>query len=724
MVAELVRTGSKGARFPKAPPLARILYLAEKSARRWAAQDFARLSLWTPAAIGLGAGLYFGLKAEPHWGWGAGAFATLAGLFFMQQGPLRKATAALMFAALGFAAADLRAARVEAPQLTRDLGIVEATGRIVSIEESPDRRRYVLAIETIEGVAPEDLPARARVTWRGDGFEARPGDRITVRAGLSPPPPPVAPGAFDFARQLYFQRIGAVGFAVTAPEVDASEKSLPQKTAARIETLRLSLAARIVAAAPGEGGAILAAIVTGKRGAITERSEAALRDAGLAHLLAISGLHMGLATGLVFFTVRFGLAAFESLALRYPIKKWAAAAALGSGFFYLILSGGGWSARRAFIMAAIMFAAVLVDRRALSLRNVAIAAVIILLTTPEALFSPGFQMSFAAVTALIAAYEWMGARADPNRQFTAFALAKRYTIGLAVTDLIAALATAPYALFHFNRVALYSLPANMAAMPIMGAFVVPFAIVALVLSPLGLDAWAWRVAAWWMELILDIAGWVSGLQGAVSVTPQWPLAAMLALTLGGLWLCLSRAPWRLAGLAAVPVAALFVAGARPPALFVSPTGLNAGVIVGDQPDASTLYVHSTRRERFAASLWEEAVGLDPEAAKPEPMSDLYACDESGCQGLVTQGAARNESAVIAAFTQGKASLAEDCARAKLVVAFFPASAEDWRACKAFLIDRRSVWRRGAHAVWIERDGGLKVKTANDIRGERPWTGGG
>ncbi|WP_165793731.1 ComEC/Rec2 family competence protein [Hyphococcus luteus] len=306
MVAEFVKTGLKEEGFAKAPSLARLLFLAEKSVRRWAAADFARLSLWTPVAIGLGAGLYFGLKAEPHWGWGAGAFALLACLFLLQSGPFRKATAALMFVSLGFVAADLRTARVDAPQLTRDLGIVETTGRIISVEESARQRRYVLAVEAIEDVAPEALPARARVTWRGEGFDARPGDRVTVLAGLSPPPPPVAPGAFDFARQLYFKRIGAVGFAVTAPEIDrAAGKSFSQKLAARVETMRLSLAERIVGSAQGQGGAILAAIVTGKRGFISETSEAALRDAGLAHLLAISGLHMGLATGLVFFIVRF-----------------------------------------------------------------------------------------------------------------------------------------------------------------------------------------------------------------------------------------------------------------------------------------------------------------------------------------------------------------------------------------------------------------------------------
>ncbi|WP_428409289.1 ComEC/Rec2 family competence protein [Hyphococcus sp.] len=721
MVADLAKTGHAGEEFTEAPPFSRMAHLTGEALRRWAAMDFARLSLWAPAAIGLGAGLYFGLKAEPDWRIGVASLVVFAALSFW-RGPFRPLFAALVFAALGFAAADWRTAQVEAPQLSRELGMVDVAGRLLSIEENARQRRYIVELTSVENLPAEEIPARARITWRGEGFDAQPGDLISVRARLSPPPPPVAPGAFDFARQLYFQKIGAVGIAVTPPRLDESaEKTFSQKLAADVETMRVNLAARIIRTTPKQeqGGAILAAIVTGKRGAISERSEAALRDAGLAHLLAISGLHMGLATGLVFFTVRFGLAAIEPLALRYPIKKWAAAAALFSGFFYLILSGGGWSARRAFIMAAIMFLAILVDRRALSLRNVAIAAVIILLTTPEALFHPGFQMSFAAVTALIAAYEWFALRAKQEFDMSWTAKARRYLVALALTDTIAALATAPYALFHFNRVAIYSLPANMAAMPIMGFLIMPFSVIALLLSPFGLDGWAWRFAAQCMEAVLYIASSVSGLEGAVSTTPQWPQAAMIVLTIGGLWLCLSRAPWRLAGLAAIPVAALFVSLARPPAIFVSASGLNGGVIARDSEGERTLFVYSTRREKFAARMWEEAAGLDIETVRPSAMEEIFACDASGCAGAVS-----DQGAVTVVFTEHKSTLAEDCQRAELVVAFFPASSADWRRCNAFLIDRRSAWKRGAHAVWVERDGALTVKSANEFRGNRPWTGGG
>lgn len=698
--------------------MARLAHLAGESVRRWAVTDLARISLWAPVMIAIGAGSYFGLKSEPPWHWSL-IVMLLGAVMWRASSMLRVAGAALVLLALGFAAAEFRTAQMDAPQLHRELGVVWTTGKIVSVDESARQRRYVLDIVAIDGVAQSDLPARARISWRGKAFNVAPGDVVRVRVRLSPPPPPVAPHHFDFARQLYFQEIGAVGIALTEPLVAAPrDLSRKERMSARIETVRMSLARRILEKAPGQGGAILAAVVTGKRGAISEQSEAALRDSGLAHLLAISGLHMGLATGLVFFAVRFFLAAIEPLALRYPIKKWAAAAALASGLFYLILSGGGWSARRAFVMAAIMFAAILVDRRALSLRNVAIAAVFILLTTPEAIFSPGFQMSFAAVTALIAAYEWMSERAAPGEDFSWLTRARRFFVALAVTDTVSALATAPYALFHFNRVAIYSLPANMAAMPIMGFCIVPFAVVALVLTPIGLDGWAWRASAWWMERVLDIASGVSGLDGAVSITAQWPLAAVVALTAGGLWLCLSQAPWRVAGLAAIPAAALFVANARPPVLFVSASGANAGVIASDADGETALYVHAPRREKFASRMWEEAAGFDGERVRPKPLSDIYRCDDDGCAGEV-----EDLAKISVAFASDRMEIAEDCARAELVIAFFPVSAAEWRSCKAYLIDRLSVWRRGAHAVWIERDGRLRVETVSAARGKRPWTGG-
>ncbi len=685
-----------------------------------ARQDARRAALWTPVAIAAGAGLFFGLKSDPvSWAAPLVGFACLLASL-RAGGPFQPVLQAGALAALGFCAADLRTHAVAAPSLASELKPRLVTGRLISVGEGPLLRRLVIAVETVDRLPAEKTPDRVRINWRGEAFNVRPGDRIALRAGLSPPPEPVAPGAFDFARQLYFQRIGAVGYAVSAPRaLEGGETTISASIRTRIETARGALARRITAAAPGPGGAIVAAVVTGKREAIPEDAVDALRDSGLAHLLAISGLHMGLATGLIFFSLRAGLALIPSLALRYPIKKWAAAAALGAGLIYLLLSGGGWSARRAFIMTSVVFLAIIADRRALSLRNVAVAAAIILLTTPEALFQPGFQMSFAAVTALIAAYEWSSARADPDRSFSPWARVRRYGVGVAATDTIAGLATAPFGLYHFNRAAVYSLPANLAAMPLMAFWIMPAAVLGLLLSPLGLDGPAWRASAAGMDVVLSVGSAIASQPGAVRFTPQWPLAALLVLTIGGLWLCLQTAPWRWAGLAALPAAAILIAGARPPSIFVARSGDNVAALTNDAEELG-LAVFDRRKNRFEQGAWREFAGLDPAGAergtRALAFSDIGRCDAFGCVVDVS-------SSVVLAVSARPGDIAADCARADVVIALYPvekgARAE---GCGAALIDRRAVWQGGAHAIWIESGSReLIVRTVADHRGTRPWT---
>ena len=502
-----------------------------------------------------------------------------------------------------------------------------------------------------------------------------------------------------------------MGFAVTSPARISNTNA--KSIRIRIENLRAGLTERITTAAPGQGGAIVAAVVTGKREAISESSRAALRDAGLAHLLAISGLHMGLATGIIFFAVRGALAAIEPIAIRFPIKKWAAAAALASGFFYLLLSGAAWSPRRAFIMTAILFVAILVDRRAFSLRNVAIAATVILLTTPEALFHPGFQMSFAAATALIACYELWRRVADPMRDFSFNARLKRYAIGLVVTDLVASLATAPFALYHFNRVAIFSLPANVLAMPLMAFWIMPAAVIGLVLAPFGLDGPAWVVAARGVDTILAIGAEVSSWPGAVSYTPQWPTGALVAIVAGGVWFCLARSPLRIAGAIGLPIAGIIVAATPTPDIFVSSTGKNVGVLA-EAPGGRGIVPFNERREKFAVRVWNESVGAPPQA-DGRALGSIGACGVAGCVIQVKE----QTLAVI----RKREILAEDCARADLVIALFPVRRRDRAACGAELIDWYSVWDNGAYAVRIT-NAGFEKKTVAMARGHRPWSGAG
>lgn len=687
-------------------------------AKDWARRDAERLVLWAPVAIGTGAAVYFSLRFEPSLAPGV-AILIVAAFFWRFGGQARLFSAAVFFIALGFTAATLRTASVAAPAIDREMTPRQVTGRLLSVDEAPGLRRLIIETYTITGVDSKELPARVRVNWRGEAFHARPGEVVSLRAGLSPRPAPAAPGAFDFSRQLYFEQIGAVGYAVTPPQaLEDIHASAGSRLSAAIESVRLALLRRITEKAPGQGGAIVAAVVTGKRAAVNEASQAALRDAGLAHLLAISGLHMGLATGLIFFMARFALAAIEPVALRYPIKKWAAAAALLAGFAYLLLSGGGWSARRAFIMTSIIFIAILVDRRALSLRNVAIAATVILLTTPEAVIHPGFQMSFAAVTALIAAYEWGSARLDSGRSFTWPARLRRYALGLGVTDTVAAIATAPYSFYHFNRAALYGLPANILSVPIMGLMVMPAAIMALALMPVGWDGPFWRAAAAGVDIILWSGALVSSQPGAVATVALWPPAALGVLTLGALWFLLQRAPWRFAGLAALPIAAALIGAQRPPQIFVAAHGENAGIVMS-RSDAAISEIDSDgavamfrpRRDSFSARIWKEYAGLDFMRASTLPMSAIGACDRAGC--------VVNVRGVIVAISNDPLGLADDCARADLVIAVYPVRRRG-NACQAHLVQRGDVWDSGAHAIRIE-PGGLHVTTVAEKRGRRPWS---
>lgn len=712
-MAEIVR-GREGARAATAIDWRGALVSVSRFLRASAARDAARLGLWAPVAIGAGAAIYLGLKAEPP------AFIAPVILLFAVAGAWRwerwrPAAIAAAFIALGFCAADIRAARVAAPVLSREIGFTAVEGRLIAVEESEKLRRLIIAPDRIEGLANEVLPARIRLSWRGAAFEALPGERIAIKASLSPPPQPVSPEGYDFARHLYFLRIGAVGFALSAPATLAEDNPPPgARFAGGIERLRLSLTRRIIAATNGrDAGAIVAAVVTGKREAISDEAEAVFRDSGLTHLLSISGVHLSLATGIVFFALRAALALIEPVALCYPIKKWAAAAAILSGAAYLAMSGLAWPAQRSFLMTAIFYAAILFDRRALSLRNVAIAAIVILLISPEAIANPGFQMSFAAVTALIASYEWAASRADPLRSFSAAARLGRYAKGIAATDIISSLATAPFALFHFNRAANFGLIANSISIPLMGFWVMPVAILALVAVPLGLDGPLWRLAAAGVEVMLALGKWTSALPGAVTVFPKWPAAVLPVFALGGLWLCLMTGRWRLLGFGALPLAALMIASARPPQIYVSPSGENAAAVIVTE-GRKALAVFDPRKDRFAAGAWLEQAGLDERKETPIAMSRAGLCDREGCVGAV--GAAR------IAFTDRRETLDDDCARALLVVAFFPVSRAERTGCASVLIDRRDVWREGAHAATIMPDGRVQIESVRDRRGERAWSG--
>ncbi|MEJ8574621.1 ComEC/Rec2 family competence protein [Microbaculum marinum] len=666
-----------------------------------------RLFLWTPVAFGSGIAVYFALPREPSLV-AVILLCVVAGLAVRHTGFARPTGAIVLgalLAALGLADGTVRARLVAGPVIMERIGPVAVTGRIVSVDSREGGAARLL-------VAPAELganlpPPRLLSLWsRGNWAIPQPGTVVSFDAVIMPPPDAAAPGAFDYARQAYFDGIGGVGFIVSAPVPRPSDPpGLIENFLDRVERLRLGIAVRIVGTLPGSPGAVAAALVTGQRGAIPEADQEALRMSGLAHILAISGLHMMLVVGTLFWTVRAALALSPALALTRPIKKWAAIVALAGGAGYLLLSGGSIATQRAFVMAAIMLVAILFDRPAITLRNVAVAAWMVLALTPEALVSASFQMSFAATIALVAAYEavQMAAARAPDRAAKPLLLfLRRALIGLVFTSLIAGLATGPFAAFHFNRVAVYGLIANVVAMPLVSLVVMPAGLLAVVLMPFGLEAPALGAMGLGIEGVLAVAHHVSGWDGAIRMVPAMPVLGLAAVAAGGLWLSLWRTSWRYLG---VPL--IIVGMATPwlmpiPDLFVS---RDAGMAAVRMDDGGLVFVPRARSQ-YVAETWLRRVG-QPETAQAAATAS---CDEAGC----IAASPRLRVAVV----EEPMAFAEDCAWADVVVSELVPP--EWCRSDALVFGPLDVARLGAVSVRATPHG-LKLTSATELAGDRPWT---
>jgi competence protein ComEC len=557
----------------------------------------------------------------------------------------------------------------------------------------------------IAGLDAAATPARVRVTLRARGEAIAPGQRVSLRAVLLPPAAPAAPGAFDFARQAWFEGIGAVGYAVTTATV---LKPAQPGFEDAIAALRHRLSQRIHAVLDGQTGAVASALTTGERASIDDETWAELRDSGLAHIISISGLHFALLAGILVFTTRAGLALIEPIALRYPIKKWAAAAALAGCFGYFLLAGATAPTERSFLMLGLAMLAILLDRRPFSMRLVAWAAVAVLLVSPHSVLGPSFQMSFAAVVALIATYDLTrGAFSRWGRNAGVARTAILYLCGVGLSTLVAGLATAPYALYHFDRFSTYSLAANLVAVPITGLWIMPWAVTAFALMPFGLEALALHPMGWGIDAMLGVGKVVAAWPGAAVTLPAMAPAGLALVTAGGLWLCVWQTRWRLAG---VPVlllgltSAVFVAR---PTVLVSEDATYMAVRAAD----GGMWV-SSARANFTVETWLRRDGL--EAGGRWPASGTATADgRLRCDRLACLYRAEG---VTVALVREEEALAEDCRAADVVIAavavFVPCPAR-------VVIDRLDVWREGAHAVWIE-DGEVRVRTVADTRGRRPW----
>jgi competence protein ComEC len=656
---------------------------------------------WCAVLVGMGAGLWFLLPDEPGpMVYSLAATGLALGVILRLTAPqaLYPVAAVLACLALGTLAAGLRGYMVASPMLDfRYYGPVQ--GRIVWIDRSQsDVIRLTLDRVVLERTAPDRTPERVRISLHGEQsyHDPKAGQTVILTAHLSAPDGPVEPGGFDFRRMAWFEQLGAVGYTRTPVLLWQP----PEPGTQIVDRMRSHLASAMLQAMPSEAGAFATGAMTGDRSAISQETAAALRDSGLAHLLAISGMNLAFLIAFVFALIRYGVALIPPLALRVSAKKLAALVSLGVAFFYLLLSGSNVATERAFIMVTVILGAVLLDRQALTLRSVALAGIILILWKPESLLAPGFQMSFAATTALIAGFAAMQSRMEPGRM-------PRWVVPLVtlvLSSVIGGLASGPYAAASFNRFADYGLLANLLTVPVMGAVVMPAGAMAALLAPLSLadlPLWVMETGSAW---ILTVAHLVAGMEGAVTGIKAPPPAALPVITLGMLWVILWQGKARLAGLVPVVLALWLWSDTTRPSLLISRDGNLIGVT---GPDGRILSLD--RGAGFAARSWLENDG--------DLVSPTTAAARAGFAGPRHAREITLAGIHVAALSgkTGLARLREVCLTADLVVV--AARVPDPPAgCR--VIDQTLLARTGPLAFWSEGQG-LRPRPTED--GRRRWS---
>lgn len=620
------------------------------------------------------------------------------------QGERLPRRGALAAAFAGFAAAAWRTATIAAPLLERPR-VGQVSGFVESVEARDAGARLVIRVTGIAGLDRPLWPKRVRVNIRSGAVA--PGDHVAAVTRLLPPPGPARPGGYDFGRDAFFRGIGAVGS--IAGKIALSPPPHPPdwdlRLAAAIDGARNALTQRIASVAGGQAGAMAAALVTGKRGLITETTNADLRAAGIYHIVSISGLHMVLAAGTIFWLVRALLALSQTLALRLPVKKIAALAAMAGSVAYCVFSGAEVATVRSLIMTLVMLGAILVDRPALSMRNLALAAMIVLLREPEALLGPSFQMSFGAVAALIAfAERWEERGRSQPPPALPWPLRPLWIAasGIIVTTLLATAATAPFGAYHFQTFNPFGLLGNALALPFVSLFVMPAAVFGVLAYPFGLDAPAWWLMGMASDVVLKLAHWVATIDHSTLVLAAFGPAALGCFAAALLWATLWTTKLRL--LAILPLVTGVAVAAKPdkPAILIERDG--SGIAVRGRDG---LLVIAGKPSRFVLQQWLTADG-DGRLPDDPLLRKGAACDARGCVMTTKEGHS-------IAYAQDRLAIIEDCRRADVVVTPIPWTA----ACRARLIDRMALLRDGATALVKTRSGWQNL-AAQDT-GERPWS---
>ena len=698
--------GFKGAVFPF--DAVTFLERAINYLRAAYALQFGRFVVWAPVFLSVGIWIYFNLPNEPSVIAIAVLAVPIAVLFWLG----RQYSIALLIGLvlLGFGLSKARQEIVATPLLRATVSSSEISGFIADADNRGGNKRVlVIELEGATNVPVDEMPSRVRISTF-DAPTALIGDYVHFTARLTPLPTPVMPGGFDYGRDLYFQSIGAMGSNISPPIFE--DRPVPWKFVERrfFHKLRSVMGARITAAIPGPIGAFANSIVTGERASIPAEMNTSLQISGLAHIISISGLHMSLVAGGVFWVMRAFLALFPALALNYPIKKWSAVAALIVGFIYMLLADSGSATERSYIMIAVMFFAILVDRPAVSMRNIALAALIILAFNPEEAVRASFQMSFLAVMGIVAFFEYWNNRPVDMKVHEASRLSRFASYGLklfagsVLTTIVAGGLSSIAAVYHFGRLSPYGSVSNALALPIADLIVMPAAMLGVLLMPFGLEYWPFKLVEIGLQATMWISDSIAAWPYANGMVPQPSLLGVSIMVAGTLIICLVLGAFRWLGVGLLVVGIYLGMATQPANILIEDRAGNVAV----RDEVGNYVLADASKGKFAAEKWLQSNG-QVETMEASNARLGWTCAEGMCFSDLAP--------MSVAYVHEPADGEWECPPTDIIIADFPLREKCAEA--KLKIDRFDVWRFGAHAIYI--DGNVaRVKTAKGEQGDRPW----
>lgn len=669
-------------------------------------RERAQLPLWFAVAFGAGIAAWLWLLEPGQWA-AFIALALAAALAGVSSGPSRAGRALLLGGlamAAGCALIWWRSDYVAAPRLERPV-VADIIARVEKVESRAAKGDLRLTLAPIGGA----LPSRIRVSLpEGDAPQGLGRDAtVRLKARLQPPPPMALPGSHDFARDAWFAGIGGVGRAIG--EVQLVEGSGGQGLDATRDRLGKHIRSRLT----GSSGGIATALATGDQAAVGEEDAEAMRRSGLAHLLSVSGLHIAAVVGAAMLLSLKLLALSERLALRFNLVLVAAGCGALAGVAYTLLTGMQVPTVRSCIAALLVLGGIALGRDAISLRLVAVGAIAVLLIVPEALAGASFQMSFAAVTAIIALHHWQPVRLwlAPREEVWPMRLL-RGLLGLLITGLVVEIALIPFALYHFHKAGLYGVFANLVAIPLTTFVIMPLEAGALILDAVGLGAPLWVATDWAIDLILGLAHRIGTAEGAVAMLPSMPSWAFALMVLGGLWTCLWAS--RVRALGAIPFA-LGAAGAAMspvPSLLVTGDGQHLALV---RDDGVPVLLRS-RSGDFVRDLMSEAAAFDGDPANLDEQR-FARCSRDACIADIAEG--NRAWRILAIRSRNRidwTELTRACADADIVVAdrLLP------RGCmpRWLKLDRKALEKSGGVAIYL--GGEPHVDAVASRVADHPW----